>query len=145
MPKENIINKFMKQIIFILFLLFFISCSEKEETAKLLVINFFEIYETKGINDAVDNIFQTNEHIIQQSPDKIESIKETWCSLVKEIGNYHGYEIISEYSLGKCLIHYCCVVKYEKQPVRFNFIFYKYSDKWVIYSFNFDNNIIDEV
>jgi hypothetical protein len=137
----------MKQFIFLVLMVFFISCNNKSknEYPKYLVDNFFEIYETKGVNDALDSIFQTNEYMIQQSKSDIETLKESLSSLLNTVGNYHGYEIISEYSTGKSIKHYCCIVKYDKQPVRFNFIFYNSSDVWVLYTFNFDNSIINEI
>jgi hypothetical protein len=137
----------MKQFIFLVLMVSFISCDNKSknEYPKYLVDNFFEIYETKGVNDALDNIFQTNEYMIKQSKSDIETLKESLYSHLNTVGNYHGYEIISEYSMGKSIIHYCCIVKYDKQPVRFNFIFYNSSDVWVLYTFNFDNSIISEM
>ncbi|GHT42528.1 hypothetical protein FACS189437_10470 [Bacteroidia bacterium] len=137
----------MKQFIFLVLIVFFISCENKSknEYPKYLVDNFFEIYETKGANDALDNIFQTNEYMIKQSKSDIETLKESLYSHLNTVGNYHGYEIISEYSLGKSISHYCCVVKYDKQPIRFNFTFYKAKNSWVLYGLNFDNNIMGEL
>jgi hypothetical protein len=137
----------MKQFIFLVLMVFLTSCNNKSknEYPKYLVDNFFEIYKTKGVTDALDNIFQTNEYMIKQSKSDIETLKESLYSLINVIGNYYGYEIISEYSMGKSIIHYCCIVKYDTQPVRFNFIFYKSSDTWVLYNFNYDNSIVNEL
>lgn len=137
----------MKQFIFLALIVFFISCDNKDKNdlPRCLVDNFFEIYETKGANDALDNIFQTNEYMIKQSQSDIETLKESLFSHLNSVGNYHGYEIISEYQIGKSIMHYCCLVKYDIQPVRFNFVFYKSSDSWVLQNFNFDNNFITEL
>ena len=137
----------MKRFIFLVLMTVFVSCNNKDknESPKYLVNNFFEIYETKGVNVALDNIFQTNEYMVKQSKSDIETLKESLSSFINLIGNYHGYEIISEYSMGKSITHYCCIVKYDTQPIRFNFTFYKSSDTWVLYNFNYDNKIVNEL
>lgn len=126
----------------------FISCNEKNEKDQaptFLVKNFFKIYEEKGVDNALNSIFQTNKYMIEQPQSNIDNIKESLSTHISLIGNYHGYEIVSEYSLGKSLKHYCCIVKYDKQPLRFNFIFYKSETSWVLHNFNFDNKIVDEL
>ena len=135
----------MKQFIFLGLIFFFVSCGEKKEPSKLLIDNFFEIYKTKGSNEALNDIFQTNKYLIKHSQSDIEHLKESLGSLVSVLGNYNGYEILSQYSIGKSIIHYCCIVKYDTQPIRFNFIFYKSSNTWILYNFNYDNNLVDEI
>jgi hypothetical protein len=136
---------FMRKLLFLGLILFFISCKANSDTPQKIISNFFEIYETKKINDALNYIFQTNEYLTKHSQIELEHVKESLHSLLDVIGNYYGYEILSQNSIGENIIHYCYIVKYDTQPVRFNFIFYKPSDTWVLYNFNFDNNIMDEL
>jgi len=124
---------------------FLISCNEKVEVPKAHVIIFFETYENQGIDIALNTIFQTNEYMVKQSQNDLQQLRESLHSLVNAIGNYHGYEIISEYSLGKSIMHFCCIVKYDIQPIRFNFTFYKPDNSWRLQNFNFDNSLITEM
>jgi hypothetical protein len=34
---------------------------------------------------------------------------------------------------------------FERQPVRLEFVFYRPKDKWIIYSYSFDDNIDEEL
>ena len=135
----------MKQFIYIGLILFLISCNEKGGTPKSLVTNFFETYEKQGVDIALNTIFQTNKYMINESDSAIENLKGSLVSYVKTIGSYHGYEIISEYPISKSIKYYTSIVNYDKQPLRFNFTFYKADNSWVLYSLNFDNNIMDEL
>ena len=135
----------MKQFICIGLILFLISCNEKVEVPKSFVIDFFETYEKRGVDIALNTIFQTNKYMINESHSAIVNLKESLVSHVNTIGRYHGYEIISEYPISKSIKYYTCIVNYDKQPLRFNFTFYKANDSWVLYSLNFDNNIMDEL
>ncbi|MDR0232142.1 MAG: hypothetical protein LBI82_08500 [Dysgonamonadaceae bacterium] len=134
----------MKQFIYIGLMLLLISCNEKVNTPKSLVTDFFEIYEKQGSDIALNTIFQTNKYMINET-NAIENLKESLISHINIIGNYHGYEIISEYPVGKSIKHYTCIVNYDKQPLRFNFTFYNANNSWVLYGLNFDNKIMDEL
>ena len=135
----------MKQFIYIGLVLLFVSCNEKVEKPKSFVISFFGTYERQGIEMALDSISQTNKYMISESHDALENLKESLISHTNAIGNYHGYEFISEYSISENIKHYTCVVNYDKQPLRFNFTFYKSDNSWVLYSLNFDNNMMEEL
>ena len=135
----------MKQFICLGLILFLVSCNEKVETPKSLVTDFFETYKKQGVDIALNTIFQTNKYMINESDSAIENLKESLVSHINTIGNYHDYEIISEYPISKSIKYYTCIVNYDKQPLRFNFTFYKANDFWALYSLNFDNNIMEEL
>lgn len=135
----------MKHLIFIAIILLLLSCSEKGQESTILVESFFLTYEEKGIYKALDNVFQTNEWLLKQSTSDIENLKKDLNAHISLIGNYCGYEIISERSIGKSLKHYSCIVKYDRQPLRFSFMFYKAGSSWVLYNFKYDDNLIDEL
>jgi hypothetical protein len=40
---------------------------------------------------------------------------------------------------------YSYLVKYDRQPLRFIFKFYKPNDKWVLYSYALDDSLDDEI
>lgn len=135
----------MKHSIFIAIILLLLSCSEKTQEPTVLVESFFFTYEEKGIYNALDNVFQTNEWLLKQSTGDIENLKKDLNAHINLIGNYCGYEIISERSIGESLKHYSCIVKYDRQPLRFSFMFYKAGSSWVLYNFRYDDNLIDEL
>lgn len=136
----------MKHSIFItIIILLLFSCSKKTQDPTFLVKGFFLTYEEKGIYKALDKIFQSNDWLFKQSTNDIENLKKDLNTHINLLGDYHGYEIVSERFTGECLINYSCIVKYDRQPLRFSFMFYKASSTWVLYDFKYDNNLIDEL
>ena len=64
---------------------------------------------------------------------------------IDQDGDYNGYELITEKGVGSNLKLLSYIVKYDKQPVRFIFIYYKPKDVWKIYTFQFNTNLDDEL
>lgn len=64
-----------------------------------------------------------------------------------DLGKYYGYELIGVHKAGESesLVIYSYLIKYEFQPIRFQFVFYKPLDKQMIYNFQFDFDINDDL
>lgn len=105
---------------------------------------FFTRYKTKGANEAIDYIFSTNKWM-SESKDQIENVKFKLNGTIKSIGDYHGFNLIAKRTIGDHLSFYTFLVRYERQPLRFNFLFYKANDQWAIYTFSFDDNLDEEL
>jgi hypothetical protein len=61
------------------------------------------------------------------------------------VGNYYGQELISTKQVRGRLKVYSYLLKYDRQPVRFIFKFYKAHDKWMLYGFKFDDDMDAEL
>jgi len=61
------------------------------------------------------------------------------------IGMYIGKELIIQRKASNSLVLYSYLVKHEKQPVRFTFMFYKPKNDWVIYRLYFDDQVDNEL
>ncbi len=104
---------------------------------------FFEIYSTKPM-DAIDFIF-SGENITKDLKDDIIAIKKNLAVTINIDGAYNGYELITEKNVGGSLKLMSYMAKYDKQPVRFIFIYYKPKDVWKVYTFEFNTNMDDEL
>ncbi|MDB5153540.1 MAG: hypothetical protein JWR54_2291 [Mucilaginibacter sp.] len=104
---------------------------------------FFEVYAAKPM-DAIDYIF-SGIPLSKQVKDDIAAIKKNLKVTVDQGGAYNGYEPITEKSVGNTLKLMSYMAKYDKQPVRFIFIYYKPKDVWKIYTFQFNTNLDDEL
>lgn len=62
----------------------------------------------------------------------------------KLLGEFRGFEKISEQQLGGSLKQVICMVKYDRQPFRFKFHFYKPKEEWVALNFYFDDDFSEE-
>ena len=134
----------MKKIIF----LFVISCSfifktHAQETDQEIVNQFFERYKEKPL-EAVDYIFGTNEWM-KRSADQIDNVKNQLDKILPLMGTYYGYELITKKNTGKNLILHSYLVKYDRQPLRFIFIFYRRKETWKILNFSFNDSLDDEL
>lgn len=135
----------MKKIIIVIpfLLLTFVSLAQK--SPKEIVDQFFEEFSTKGSSEALDNLYKPNKWITRNT-DAITQLKSQIDGLNEDyVGKYHGYEFILEKRLADSYILMSYLVKYDRQPIRFTFQFYKPNKEWVIQSFIFDGDMDEEV
>lgn len=139
----------MKNHFFILLFLFIIIpiFSQSNEPEKI-VDNFFESYKEKGIEQAVDYLFSNNP-ILYNKVDSIKNLKNTLINIEKVLGKYKDYYVIHNKRYYDSLQIILVFVKYEYQPLRYLFVFYKSDRKWITYRFEIDtkypDNFIDEI
>jgi len=115
----------------------------QQQTPADISKKFFELYATKPM-DAIDLIFADVKKN-KQINDDITAIKKNLKVTIDQDGDYYGYEPITEKSVGNTIKLLSYIVKYDKQPVRFIFIYYKPKDAWKIYTFQFNTNMDDEL
>jgi hypothetical protein len=120
-----------------------ISVLAQEQTPAGISKKFFELYTSKPM-DAIDYIFADVKKN-KQINDDITAIKKNLKVTIDQDGEYYGYELITEKGVGSSFKLLSYMVKYDKQPVRFIFIYYKPKDIWKIYTFQFNTNMDDEL
>lgn len=115
------------------------------QTSDDLVKKFFTDYVNSGSDIALDNLYRSNPWITKAGV-SLESLKVKMRELTKDfVGDYNGYEFIASKQLGESFIITTYLIKYDRQPLRFTFQFYKPKDKWTVYAFQYDANIDDEM
>ncbi|MCR8666525.1 hypothetical protein NO995_02450 [Aestuariibaculum sp. M13] len=116
-----------------------------QNTPQELTDVFFNTFQKEGASKALDELYSSNSWI-SRNADAITNLKSQMEGLnIDYVGEYYGYEKINSKSLGSSFVHLSYMAKYDRQPIRFVFQFYKPKDKWVIYSFSFDTNISEEL
>jgi hypothetical protein len=120
-----------------------ISVKAQEQTPAGISKKFFELYATKPM-DAIDYIFADVKKNKQINED-ITAIKKNLKVTIDQDGEYYGYELITEKGVGSNFKLLSYMVKYDKQPVRFIFIYYRPKDVWKIYTFQFNTNMDEEL
>ena len=133
----------MKKIILISIIL--ISLTTKAQTSpQILIDNFFETYKIDA-GKAVKELYETNKWT-ERIKDDIEKIISAVNGFNENfMGKYYGKEIITTKKFAESFELYSYMVKYERQPIRFIFKFYKPNSKWVLYSFAFDDSLDTEI
>ena len=109
-----------------------------------MINDFFTTYE-QDAGQAVKNLYATNIWT-ERIKDDIDKIVGTVNGFTESyMGKYYGYEIITSKKFSESFELYSYLVKYDRQPIRFIFKFYKPNDKWVLYAFAFNDSLDDEI
>lgn len=111
------------------------------ETEKI-IDDFFKTYKDKGHKDAIESLLSTNKWITKADANNVAT---QLGELVSQVGQYYGHEKIRERQYGQSIVQYIYVVKYERQPLKFIFRFYKPNDKWQTQTFKYEIDFMDEL
>ncbi|MBH8556486.1 hypothetical protein [Hymenobacter negativus] len=134
----------MHRIFLLILLCFFAQYSYGQDNPELLVDKFFKEY-TRGPAKAVETLYTTNPWALRNR-DAIDQIKNEINKLTPDyVGQYRGYELIVKRQVATSFVLHSYLVRYDRQPLRFTFEFYKAEDKWFLYSFQFDSNLDNEL
>ncbi|BAU52294.1 hypothetical protein [Mucilaginibacter gotjawali] len=104
---------------------------------------FFKKYKDKGADTAIDYLFGTNK-LLANLP-QLPVLKAKLDSLPISAGKYMGHELIAQKSASPSLFFYSYLVKFENQPYRFTFMFYKPGNEWELYRFKYDDQLDSEL
>ncbi|MCH7401070.1 hypothetical protein ACFOUP_01805 [Belliella kenyensis] len=104
--------------------------------------HFFSLYESKSPKDALDFIFSTNPWIEET---QAQVVANNLTGFTKLLGSYQDRDAITKNSIGQNYLLYTFLVKYDRQPMRFTFIYYKPKDKWQLQEFKYDDNFQSEI
>jgi hypothetical protein len=113
----------------------------KTESVKV-ADTFFAAYKADGPRVAITGLMQTNSFVSKQVTDSLGVRLERFTT---GLGDFQGQEQVAEASYGDGILHLAYVVKYSRQPVRFNFMFYNPGDGWRIQHFSYEVVFPDEL
>ena len=122
------------------------SCSGQKkvhsEVVEKTIHDFFDTYAAKGPTEALNALLPTNPYITQ---DVTDSVTVRLGRLTKDMGKFEGFEKINENSYGESIVMFTYLVKYSRQPLRFNFKFYKPGDVWKLHHFTYEADFLNEL
>ncbi|MEQ1797081.1 MAG: hypothetical protein ABL872_03960 [Lacibacter sp.] len=134
----------MKKLLFLATVTMLSLTSSGQSKPEEILNSFFKEY-SKDPASAVENIYATNTWSSRMK-DGIETMKnEVNKYTVAYVGKYYGYELITKKQLSESFILYSYMVKYDRQPMRFIFKFYKPNDKWTLFAFTIDSDLDTEL
>ncbi|GAA4292956.1 hypothetical protein [Aestuariibaculum suncheonense] len=135
----------MKTYLTALLIAICITTSFAQNTPQEITDTFFKTFKNEGASKAIDELYKSNSWITRNA-DAISNLKSQLEGLNKDyVGEYYGNEKINSKSLGSSFVHLSYMAKYDRQPLRFIFQYYKPKDTWMIYSFSFDAKISEEL
>jgi hypothetical protein len=113
------------------------------KTASNIIDSFFKKYKDDGTGPAIDYLFGTNKLFTDSA--QISVLKTKLDALRQTLGDYVGKELIIQKDASASLVFYAILVKHEKSPLRFTFMFYKPKNDWVLYRFKYDDQMDAEL
>lgn len=138
----------MKKIILIIIFLFPLYIQAEEVLPEKIIENFFSLTTERGASSAIDYLFSNNPQLYTKI-DSLNQLKKSFTNINQLLGKFYGYETISNEKFYNSLQIIIIFAKYEKQPLRFLFVFYKPEHKWMTYRFEIDtqypDNFIDSL
>jgi hypothetical protein len=128
------------------------SCSQSQENKKsvqtrerdatdTIIEEFFKIYP-KSPEEALKHFFSPSPWVKE---DNLRGIIDSLTRIGMVAGKYNGYELLNQSYAGESFVMKSYMVKYDRQPIRFSFAFYKPSTKWIPYYFKMDDRIREEL
>lgn len=133
----------MQRLLFLLVFSFFSLGSIAQTTTEDITASFFKEFEKDPLN-AYTHVFAQNKWIADKKS-SIETTKIKLKDLIDQLGEFEGYELITEKRAGESYILKSFLLKYERQPIRFTFILYRPKQKWELQNLSFDTNIDEEL
>ncbi len=134
----------MKSILLLLSFLAISATAHAQPTPETMIATFFREYETNP-GQALQNMYNSNPWSSTQQ-EGVDGIKvELNRYNVDLVGKMHGVELITTKKVTESLVLYSYLLKYDRLPMRITFKFYKPDDTWVLYGFDFDNDLEAEL
>jgi hypothetical protein len=105
---------------------------------------FFKYLKKGDVENAVTSIYKTNKYV-SSIPDQVIAVKNQLNALPGLVGELNLLKKLDTYNVNDQFVHVTYLATYDRQPVRFEFQFFKVNSGWRIYSFSFDDNIDDDI
>jgi hypothetical protein len=114
-------------------------------TAQSLIDKFFNDFEKKGAMVAVDELYKTNVWTTKIQ-DKVDDLKTKLAGYNEGlVGKYYGYVFVDKLESTDCFSIYRYFLKFDSQPLLLTFKLYKPNDRWILYSFGFDDSFDEDL
>jgi hypothetical protein len=104
---------------------------------------FRDISETKG-SEWLASLYRTNPYN-DTFQEGINRLKSSYESIEPILGKYRGRTLILKREVGDRVVYLYYLVAFDREPVRFEFLFYRPGDKWFIHDFSFNDKITDDI
>ncbi|HSZ31825.1 MAG TPA: hypothetical protein VK772_00865 [Puia sp.] len=114
-----------------------------QATTNEITDKFFSLFPTEP-SKAVEYCFSTNKWYTKKIDDVVD-LENKVKDLPRVVGEYLGYELLTEKTAGANIKIVIYIVRFEREPMRFTFLFYKPKDKWQVNNFSYDENIDEDL
>lgn len=134
------------QKLLLVLLLFFIGIFNlvDAQTPQEMMDSFFKTYQEDKPVEALNELY-SHTPWLERIKDDVEKLTIQFRDLKMLVGEYNGHELLYTKQVKDCFVLATYLVKYDRQPIRINFEFYKPKDEWILYSFSYDDSFDDDL
>jgi len=108
------------------------------------ISGFFATVKKGQPKEAAEQLLSSNPEAASRVENKL-SIENGLERMKDTLGELKDFNIIKEKKIGERIVYVLAFALYEKQPVRFEFIFYKPNDQWLFLNVNFGLQTVDDI
>ncbi len=103
---------------------------------------FFQIFEKKGSDAAIDYIYSTNK-FMQSNIQASLKVKTELKKIASLVGKYHGHELMNKKNISKSYVQLYYMAKFDRPPLKFIFVLYKPDKTWQLQKLKFDDKVAE--
>lgn len=111
-----------------------------DKSYKQQIEKFFALVQNNKYGEAIDYIYGGNKWM-KAKPDEIANVRTSFSGLTAIVGDFLGYENITEEFIGTRYVVAEYIALFDRQPFRFYFRFYKPKDAWMIDAFGYQGDL----
>ncbi len=131
-------------VLFVLFLTLFSSVVSAQQPEDI-INTFFITFDAEGSGPALDYLYGTNPWM-EQNKEAVSNLKTRMEVLTPDtFGMLHGYELFGVKNFADTYRIYTYMARYDRQPIRFIFQFYRPGEEWRVHGFRFDTDFEEEM
>lgn len=121
-------------------------CAEPvaSRTPDQMTEQFFALLKDNKPVEAVNSVWSSNSWM-ERKQDAADKLRSGLTNAISLIGQYHGFELLSRRQMGNRLVYMSFVAYYDRQPMRFEFEFYRADQTWALYTLSYDDNLDEEL
>lgn len=105
-----------------------------------MIDQFFEDYIELGPEKSLDNLYSTMPWV-ESIQDDVDKLKAQFTDLKNVVGDYYGHDLMAQKVLANNFSIHIYFVRFDRQPVRFIFRFYRPDKAWGLYGFSYDDSL----
>jgi hypothetical protein len=105
---------------------------------------FMAMIKAGQSEEAVDFLYGSNPWMTRNS-DAVQNVRSRLSAINQMVGHLKNHEKLQELAAGSRFVYLSYLAAYERQPIRFEFEFYKPADTWMVFSFSFDDKLDDDI
>ena len=115
-----------------------------QSTPQEIANKFFATYKLGDTDKAIDFLFSYSPYA-KDIAEGINDVKQKLKSSAPALGRFFGADLLATKTSGPNVVMLTYLVRHQREPLVFNIMFYRPSDKWQMQNFKYGSSVDDEL